>query len=52
MPGAEEALGELGEHALQVGHRDVLVDEEALDLVEHRRVRRVVVAAVRRARAR
>jgi hypothetical protein len=29
-----------------VGHRHVLVDEEALDLVKHRRVGRVVVAAV------
>ena len=34
------------QRALEVGERDVLVDREALDLVELRRVRRVVVAPV------
>ena len=43
---------ELREHALQVGEADVLVDPQALDLVEHRRVRRVVVDAVDAARRR
>src|SRR6185295_8055900 len=43
---AEEALREELEHALPVAERDVAIDEEALDLVEHRRVRDVVVAAV------
>ena len=38
--GAVEALGERGEHALELGEAHVLVDEEALDLVEHRRVGR------------
>src|SRR5690606_28700090 len=41
-----DALGELGEDALEMREGDVAVDEERLDLVEHRRVRRVVVAAV------
>ena len=48
----EELLGEAGEHALEVREADVLVEHEALDLVEHRRVRHVRVAAVDRARAR
>src|SRR4051812_41541560 len=46
-----EALGELREHALEMRERDVAVDEERLDLVEHRRVRRVVVAAIDGARS-
>src|SRR4051812_40117000 len=41
-PLAEHLLGEVVEGALEVGHRDALVDDEPLDLVEHRRVRRVV----------
>ena len=49
-PAAEEPLSKLAQDALQVSHRDALVDEEALDLVKHRRVRRVVVAPVRRPR--
>ena len=43
---AEDRAGERQQRALQVGERDVLVDREALDLVELRRVRRVAVAAV------
>ena len=42
----EEGAAELLEHPLQVGHGDVAVDGEALDLVEHRRVGLVVVGAV------
>ena len=38
------------EHALEIGHRDVLVDQEPFDLVEHRAVGRVVVAAIHTAR--
>jgi hypothetical protein len=44
--GLEEAAQEIGVHALQVGEADVLVDPQSLDLVEHRRVRRVGVHAV------
>src|SRR5674476_622393 len=40
-PGAEHHLGKVVEGALEVGHRDAFVDGEALDLVEHRRMRRV-----------
>src|SRR3954466_7660415 len=43
---AEDRAGEAQQRALEVGERDVLVDREALDLVELRRVRRVVVAPV------
>src|SRR5690606_27709668 len=39
----EQARGEVVERALEVGHRDALVDDQALDLVEHRAVRRVVL---------
>ena len=46
----EEGAAELLEHPLQVRHRDVAVDREALDLVEHRRVGLVVVGAVDPAR--
>jgi hypothetical protein len=35
------------QHALEVGERDALVDGEAFDLREHRRVRRIVIAAAR-----
>src|SRR5919206_1853313 len=45
-PLAEDRVGEAQQRALQVGERDVLVDGEALDLVELRRVGRVAVAAV------
>ncbi len=38
---AEERLQEVVERALEVAERDALVDGEALDLVERRRVRRV-----------
>ena len=44
--GAEELAREVVHRALEVGQRDALVDDEALDLVEHRRVRGVGVAAV------
>ena len=40
---AEHRRGEVVEGALEVGHRDALVDDEALDLVEHRAVRGVVL---------
>jgi len=43
---AEERPGEVRDGALEVGQRDALVHHEALDLVEHRRVRRVGVAPV------
>ena len=43
---AEDRAGERQQRALEVGERDVLVDREALDLVELRRVRGVVVAPV------
>ena len=44
---AEDRAREGQQRALEVGQRDVLVDGQALDLVEHRRVRRVeLVAAV------
>ena len=46
----EERLAELLEHPLQVTHVGRLVDDEALDLMEHRRVRLVAVAAVDAAR--
>ena len=38
---AEHVLDEVVERAAQVGHREALVDRDALGLVEHRRVRRV-----------
>ena len=47
----EEGAAELRERALQVGEADALVDQQALDLVEHRRVRLVVVPAIHAARA-
>ena len=43
MPVAEHRRGEVVERALEVGHGDALVDDEALDLVEHRAVRGVVL---------
>ncbi len=48
--GPVEPLRELRQDALEVRHGDVLVDEEGLDLVKHRRVRHVVVAAIHAAR--
>ena len=39
--GPEERAHEVQQRALQVGERDPVVDREALDLVEGRRVRRV-----------
>src|SRR6267143_2268913 len=44
--GAEERLHERVERAAQVRHRHALLHVQALDLVEHRRVRHVGVAAV------
>jgi len=38
---AEERLGEVMDSALEIGERDAFVDDEALDLVEHGRVRGV-----------
>ena len=46
----EELLGKAGQDALQVREADVLVDHEALDLMEHRRVRDIRVAPVHGAR--
>ena len=43
---AEDRAREREQRALEVGERDVLVDREALDLVELRRVRRVAVRPV------
>ena len=42
----EEAAQEIGEHAFQVGEAHVLVDPQAFDLVEHRRMRGVAVDAI------
>ena len=47
---AEERAREVQQRPLQVRERDVLVDREALDLVELRRVRGVEVAPVDPAR--
>src|SRR4029453_1782856 len=44
-PGIEELLGERIQCTLQVAQTDALVDDQALNLGEHRRVRRVEVAA-------
>jgi hypothetical protein len=41
----EERLAEFLQHPFQVSQMGALVDDEALDLVEHRRVGLVVVAA-------
>ena len=43
---AEECAAELDQTALEVAHMGLLVDHQPLDLMEHRRVRRVVVGAV------
>src|SRR5690606_802970 len=43
---AVETLGERREYPLEFGEADPLVHEEALDLVEHRRVGDVVVSTV------
>ena len=48
----EEGLAELLQHPLEVAHVGRLVDDEALDLVEHRRVRLVVSRSGRRGPAR
>ncbi len=42
----EERLAEFLQHPFEVAHVGRLVDDEAFDLVEHRRVRLVAVAAV------
>ena len=42
----EERAHEFGQRALEVGEAGVLVDQQAFDLVEHRRVGLVAVAAV------
>ena len=47
MPSPNIAVGEVVEGALEVGHREALVDRQPLDLVEDGRVRRVeLVGAV------
>ena len=43
MPVAEQRREHVVERALEVGHRDALVDDQPLDLVEHRAVRGVVL---------
>src|SRR5262249_34593132 len=49
--GPEETAQERGEDALQVGEARPLVDQQPLDLLEHRRVRRIgIVAPVARPR--
>ena len=46
----EELAHEIDEAPLEVAHMDVLLDDEAFDLVEHRRVGRVPVITVDTAR--
>ena len=46
----EELLHELVQHGLEVREAHALVDQQAFDLVEHRRVRHVGVAAIDAAR--
>ena len=48
--GLEETVQEVGVHPLQIREADVLTDPEALDLMEHRRVRGVGVDPVRATR--
>ena len=48
---AEYVARELVQHALQIAQRDVPVDDKAFHLVEHGRVRRIVVRAEHPARA-
>ena len=49
MPAPNNASAIAVERALEVGERDALADDQALDLVEHRRVREVeIVAAIDR----
>src|SRR5260221_2809458 len=43
-PTTVEPLGESSQHTLQLRKADALIDEESIDLMEHRRVRAVVVA--------
>ena len=47
----EEGLAEFLEHPFQIGERRALVDDQAFDLVEHRRMRLVGVAPIGAARA-
>ncbi len=42
----EIGLHEFFEAPFEVGHRDILVDGKALDLMEHRRMRLVVIGAI------
>lgn len=44
---AVNGFKELIDDAFHIGHADVLIDDEAFDLVEHRRVRRIGVATER-----
>ena len=46
----EERLAELREYPFEVAHMGLLVDHQRLDLVEHRRVCLVTVAAIDAAR--
>ena len=48
--GAEQRFGHRAQRALEIRERDALADDQAFDLVEHRRVREIeIVAAVDRA---
>src|SRR3546814_2201002 len=48
----EERAHELGQGALEVGEAGVLVDQQAFDLVEHRRMGLVAVGEIGRASCR
>ena len=49
--GAENLAREKREHALEIAHLHAAIDPKAFDLMEHRRVSRIAVAAINRARA-
>ncbi len=42
----KERLHKLFEHPLEVGHRDVLIQRQPLNLVEHRRMRLVIIRPI------
>ena len=44
--GLEEAAQKIGNHALEVGEANVLAHPQPLDLVEHRRMRRIRINAI------
>ncbi len=45
MLDGEEGAAEINEAALELAHMRGLIDQQAFDLVEHRRMRRIMVAA-------